>query len=181
MVVKFRGFVLLAVLIFLQIFSMLSLYGLAMIRVQHKTNQHYWQHMAGEISARNKLLILEQKLLSESPECLREIMPVAEIIKKHLVWWQQNACTASSDTQQYYFFTEYLGKHPCVGVTISQTKQIVAANYYRITLLAYRDHFLSSKLLLQSVVVSPGDQAILCPDTIRTVRPGMQQRRELYS
>src|ERR1700722_20385475 len=128
LIMKFqKGYILFIVLIFLQIFSLLGLFGLNSSLLVLKANSEVWERDKLFLHAQSILHVLEERALIHGPSCLVPLMPANLIAKKSLAWWQQHACHGMN----YYYVTEPLGINPCAIVAENSN----GTQYYRITLM----------------------------------------------
>lgn len=155
---KNRGFILIIVLIFLQIFSLIGLFNISSLTQVLKSNSHLYQ----SYYLRHKSLAFLQELEREiKPECLIPIIPAPLLAKKPASFWQVHACHANVDGIRYYYSMEWLGEDACAE-----------AAYYRITLKA--GHY-----LLQSTLALALSESKVCEGRKHVVKPGRQWLREL--
>lgn len=174
-----NGFVLMSVLIFMLIFSLLSVYGLTSIQISQKSNQHAWDKHVGLAVAESKLNDLERSILESKADCLRSVIPASVLLKKSNQWWQENACNSSSFQYSYFYFMEYLGQDSCVMIQSIDDGQQIAASFYRISLLTIKNTAHPARILLQSTIAKQENSKTLCQEKIRLIPAGVQAHREL--
>jgi len=180
--VKFyqRGIVLIAVLLFLSIFSLLGLYAIENSVRQTKITREdlgrYIMRESAEYLLRQVALALPQAM----PTCLITVMPASEIAKQPLQWWKIKGCGGNFRSFQYYYVTEFIGTDTCayMNPAVSENKAITVADYYRITLFVSREE-IGEKIFLQSVVVRPNSVTMPCEASSHFVVTGSQSFREL--
>ena len=169
---KFAGLALITLLIFLQIFALLSLFGMQMTGLQIKESQYVWHRHAAFIASEYGLRSAEEKLKKSLPFCMIPIKSTAELKKQPLNWWQASSCTGNFQSLQYYYVVEMLGEDPCA---VLQTPQLIA-NYYRVTLLGKRNNV---EIFLQSTVVTPKQRtSLICEKDNHQVTAGRQMLRQ---
>lgn len=174
-----NGFVLFTVLIFMQLFSLMSIYGLTTAAIALKINQHRWLRDQYSSAANQILHDLENNLLRDESICMIPVLSAAWIAKQSLVWWQQHACSGNFGEMRYYYAVEWLGKNDCGVISKIDNNQWLTANYYRITLFLLPNRFPGSKLILQSTIAKPSANIPSCPGKTYSVIIGRQMRREL--
>ena len=174
-----KGFILLVVLFFLQLFSFLTLYSL-------QTASHAIKLSADTIRIRNDYLrangILQQiesDLLRGTPDCI--ILPIAPMVlkKQPNQWWQQIACSGNLAKNRYDYLIESLGANACAVIDILSNNQLVTADYYRITLYYQPEVARKTGIYLQSTLVKPYVSSTPCSGISRKVLVGRQMYRQL--
>jgi len=173
---KLSGFVLFTTLIFLQIFSMLSLYGMTTSRLLLKAETQRWEKIKTVNMTKILLRQIEDSLLIELPACLVSPTTSQALIKQPIAWWQQVACSGILARNQYYYVVEFLGKDAC-GMMNAVTR--ISAQYYRITLYFQPHHAWGANILLQSTLAKESDEFSSCTQQLHKVSPGEQMWREL--
>jgi hypothetical protein len=170
---KSQGFVLFTVLIFLQIFSLISLYHLTTLSVMMKTNYHLQQ--GGNLRYRSQKILnkIEAALKENLPGCSIPVTPAHLLADKPLSWWQLNACAAKEGNIHAYFVIETLGNDACAKIQDS------IARYYRITLFAVFDDLHGAKYRLQTTMTLPTLPATACQHKSHAVKSGRQSLREI--
>jgi len=173
-----NGFIFLAMLIFLQLFTSLSVYGLMRISGTLQRDQHLWQRESNVISGQRILRNIEKNIASGSVACIIPITPAEQLIKKSELWWYLHACSHSVGEIHYYYAVELLGEDTC-GFVMNHTNQTIIADYNRITLYLLSDKLGGGKLILQSTITIPLKQTTPCHGKIHGVGLGRQMWREL--
>jgi Tfp pilus assembly protein PilX len=173
-----KGFVLLIILVFMQIFSILTCVGLASVSAAIRINRDAWQSYTFKKAAVRELDTLETALLTTGPQCVIPILPAGELARKSISWWQEYSCSSNLAGFRYYYVTENLGKDSC-SLLDKDTDHIVIADYYRITLLALPAKKLTAKLILQSTMVKASNDSLPCDRDKHLVTAGRQMQREL--
>ena len=168
--VKLKGFALVTVLLFLQVFVLLGLYAIEQSRLALKTGGSYFQHHIILNNAENGLKTAEKN----APACEIPVIEPAKLAMKPSSFWQALSCTRHFQGGQYFYVTEFLGSDPCADIF----SQRATAAYFRITLLAVSLHQETS-ILLQTIIVKPETPAQACHGDHRTVIVGRQMWREL--
>lgn len=169
---KMVGFALITLLIFLQVFALLSLFGMQMTRIQTKESQSVWHRHSAQMASEHGLRTAEAKLQTNLPWCIIPIQSTAELKKRPLDWWQSSTCTGNFQSLQYYYVVEMLGEDPCAFLKKSQ----FIANYFRVTLFSKRDNV---EIFLQSTVVTPKERrSQICDKENHSVTVGRQMLRQ---
>ena len=174
-----KGFVLFTVLIFLQLFSLISLQGITAISMNIKSCRDLWQRNRHRQEINHLLHRLEFHLLSEKERvaCLISTTLPEELAQKPISWWQQFSCSGIFLEKRYYYVVEALGKDSCAAIKYD-TNHIVIAEYYRITLLFLQGQANDQVALFQSTVAKAGDEIASCYPS-HAVKPGRQMLREI--
>ena len=135
-----QGFIFLMVVIFIQVYSILSLLSLENGLVAEKMNveAEARQHLLNE----GQLIIgkIEAELTQELPSCFIKRETSAQLKEEPLAWWSQHACLSKGRQADYYYVLELLD-------------EAESRSYYRISLLLVDLISASSKLLLQRDVL----------------------------
>lgn len=164
---KCQGFVLCVVLVFLQLFAMLSLYQLMRVSYAIKLSNQQLQHALFVLQAR----VMLRKLAQADVEC--EINAISDLSLQHhtLDWWQSNACYFQRNKINYFIVQERLGDDPCAVVSHKRS-----ALYLRDDLLAVQN---SERVILQGTIVKVSAVPLSCATRPHAVRVGLQMIREL--
>lgn len=174
-----KGMALITVLIFLEIFALLSLYGLQSLSWETKSANHYWQKHQLNNAAKIFLQQAESKLAESPSNCQIPLTPITKLISQPMNWWQSVSCAANTPMFQYYYVTEVMGTDPCAYIEHIPSKSPKIANYYRITLLALRRPDSDAKIIMQSSIAEPVATDANCPGKIHFVTQGRQALRIL--
>lgn len=174
-----HGFVFLTVLIFLQLFSLMGLYGLMHSATTIKINQHSWQREMDLFTAQHILHELEENFLHGNITCVIHRISATTLIYQPVSWWQQYACRDHANEIEYYYAVEVMGKDPCGGMSMVDQSQIVIPKYYRITLFMLSANIKNAKIILQSTIVKPTDEISACAGKMHQVMSGRQMWREI--
>jgi hypothetical protein len=169
------GFILFIVLVFLQIFSLISLYSLTMIESTMKSGNHLWQGYIFRQKSESYLHKLETYILQKN-NCIIPITPAVVLKNKSSQWWQLNTCHENVNEIQYYFVVEVLGEDDCA---IIESSQNINAQYYRITLNAKSSQLSNSHYILQSTIALPSSNIANCDIKPHLIKQGRQSFREL--
>src|SRR5689334_15861357 len=111
-----KGFVLFTLLLFLQLFSSVGLFALLNISMIMKINQHGWDRKINQMKTDYILSLIETNFSTQTVSCLIPVMPVQQLAKEPLSWWQQYSCSGNLDGIRYYYAVEALGKDECAMV-----------------------------------------------------------------
>lgn len=169
------GFTFIVILIFLQIFSLLSLYSLSQAALVMKQNNHSWEGHVQQLNAKKILASTEEKNLERLNQCQIPVTSSHILIHKPLFFWQSQACRSGKG---YYFVVESLGADPCAMIKIPN-KQDKIAHYYRITLLTISGTLHAAKYFMQSTIATPENPILACQDKLHNVLLGWQMRRDI--
>lgn len=161
-----KGLVLIAVLIFMQIFALLGLYALENILLQLKINNMMWFSHQIEIHAENIINRVEKNFLF----CINPSISINEVKNKSFSWWQQHGCSIDN---YFFYVAEFLGEDPCAGIMPNKKK---SAAYYRIYLFGASRKM---HILWQDIMVDFSGHAVQCKGRVRGVAIGSQGFREI--
>lgn len=170
-----KGVILLTVLLFISLFSLMSLYTLNMAALSHKNNRYDWEKMSMLIKAERLMSKIEIQSLSQ---CRLE--PKITASNKPFSWWKKWGCVDKSADLECYHLVQALGPDHCAYIKPIDN-QMMIAEYYRITLLCWTGDIQDLKLLLQSTVIKAGKSSRVCSSISRRVSVGRQTLREIYS
>ena len=171
-----NGFVLPTVLLFMQLFALLGLYCLQAARMEWKMNRDEWQYRQYEWKAFSLLHDLEDTF--HDATCNAPLMSTAELVKKPDLWWELSSCGGNLAGNQYYYVVEFLGSDPCATILVEGNQKTTAA-FYRVTLRFLPEKNRNIKILLQSTIALPNDDASLCADQSHVVVAGRQMWRRI--
>ncbi|MBX3709257.1 MAG: hypothetical protein KIT56_07505 [Gammaproteobacteria bacterium] len=173
------GMVLITVLVFLQIFSLLSLYSLTYLSQSMKRYSHQWQSHLYQRTSNKILRQLEDVSMVTSTRCRIPMIPSTELKIKDATWWQSHACSGNLGEIRYHYAVEFLGIDPCGMIVKSHHAQSSISKYYRITLYLLPEAF-HGKFIMQSTVALPEEgTTVLCQDKLHRVQQGRQMWREI--
>lgn len=163
------GFTLLIVLVFLQIFALLTLDSLTQSALFAKAAFNQYQTGNLQRSAEDVLRQLEK----QPPQgCLITPLPAANLKKLTVSWWQAQACKKTLPNTVFYYVWELLERDTCCSV---QQKNTVVV-FYRLSLLAVQRN---TELLLQSTIAIPTNEKPVCNTKPFSIVPGRQMYREI--
>lgn len=171
-----KGFILFVVLIFLQLFSLLSLWGMMDIAQVAKKNYHQWQGDHYLLIAYHLMSQLAQT--TNIPLCMIPLSSIIHLEKQSHTWWKQHACRNIFNDVPYFYVVESLGQDEC-SVAKNASNQPVVVTYYRLTLLIMPIRFKHSKIMLQSTITNLTDQISTCQKEKHWVKLGIQMCRQI--
>lgn len=170
-----KGVVLLIVLLFISLFSLMSLHTLSMAALSHKNNRYDWDRIFMLMSAE---ILMSKISISSSSIC--KWASNESVVNKPFSWWKKSGCADKVAGLECYHVVQALGQDPC-AYTKRIDNHLVIADYYKITLLCWTGEIEDSKLLLQSTVIKDGSTSSTCSGISRQVRLGKQVLRQIYS
>jgi hypothetical protein len=165
------GLALLSVLIFLELFAILTL---ALVRT------NLWEIKISNQQAIKAQLVNTALLLLPTVEakadaaiihCQLPVTPPANLILQPTEWWQSTACSGNFGRWVYYYTVEFLQTDEC---TIPEP-----SNYYRISLLLIEPVANSARVIIQSIFVVPQSSPLICHSSTHNVQQGRQSWQEL--
>jgi hypothetical protein len=176
-----KGFILFSVLLMLQIFIMLGLYGVTAVRFLLKSSHHHWQRQKNEAVAQLVLHQIENHLLSHVSSCIIPTISVYLLRRYKDEWWNKHACHGHFLKNRYDYVVELLDKDSCSLINKRDMDEKATTEYYRISL-----RFLPSdtdiekvNILLQSTAAIVKDEIAVCRGEWHQVILGRQMQREL--
>lgn len=167
---------LLAVLIFMQLFSMLSLFSLMSASMAIKSQQQLLARSEVVWKVEALLKQIERYVLMGGHSCRIKVMPTAQLIVKPLSWWQQFSCSGNLAAFRYYYAIEYVGNDVCARIE-SMYHAASIPEYYRITLIALLDKPKDAKVTMQSTIAKATHRVSSCQGKIHIVNAGRQMHR----
>ena len=102
------GFVLICVLLFMQLFSLISLFSMSTASAIMKSNNHLWQGLTFRLQCDGILQQLESSIMTNGTACSIPITPATVLAQKAMAWWQLNTCRDNVNEIRYYV-VEILG------------------------------------------------------------------------
>jgi len=178
MKVSMRGFVLLVTLVFLQVFIMTGLFALLQVSLVFKKNFHLWLGEEGRRTAIMLLHDVERQVEMHLPECMVTVIAATDLSARQIGWWRQNSCEIATDAGEYHYVVEALGIDACALVKDDKNNSL-AADYYRVTLLALPGDIKGARILLQGTVIKAAHTMLACNDSPHYVNLGRQMLREI--
>jgi Tfp pilus assembly protein PilX len=165
-----RGMALISVLLFLLIFSLLSLTAMENNILERKIHYASWRKLQMVSAAHEIMGHISQQLPSQ---CMIKPTPVSQLLAQTFTTWQQSSCVGNMQGFLYYYVIEPLGSDACAQLIN------VNADYYRITLLLVDAQHITAKTILQYTVARPALTRQVCKSTIRLITGGVQTTRIL--
>jgi hypothetical protein len=173
------GFIFVTVLIFLNLFSLLSIYSFMQLSEALKKNDHFFQNKRDSIEIYKILKLIETQRVQGIGGCIIPITPAMELAMKPISWWQLNTCSDNVSGIRYYYAVELLGNANCAFIKKVINNQLISVKYERITLYALADKITGAKYRIQSTIAIPNDEISSCNTKPRWVHEGRQMWREL--
>lgn len=167
------GFTLLIVLIFLQVFALLTLNSLSRAVMLTKANFDQYESSHLLQLAQTMLVQLEQHVLRG---CLVAPLPSANLGQLPLSWWQRHACRMILENKTFYYTLEWLGRDSCCFINPNTPGNITSVDFYRTSLFIAHRH---TEILLQSTIALPGSDKPICKSVPHFIAPGRQMYREI--
>ncbi len=164
------GFILFPVLIFMQIFSLISLEYYFSILFSAKNAGIEWYQDKTGLQAN---IIFKKLSINNDLPCYINKQNSKALSKQPIAWWQKQGCGGNFDEVRYYYVIEELGKDDCAAVDESHI-----ANYFRVSLLVLSS-LKYAKLLLQATYVIPVEMYLPCNNLPRKVNKGLQTMRTI--
>jgi hypothetical protein len=165
-VIEQKGFILIIVLLFLQMFVLLGFYVLQASWLDNKGSHARLE----EYYTFNQLEQLLQKTeQNELSSCLIPPVALNDLKNKPISWWQTQSCAGNFHSIQYYYVFESLGKDSCAELK-SQGR---IAGYYRLTLMIFHPNG-EPKLSAQSTMILPEPAELTCQGVTHQVEEGRQ-------
>lgn len=171
------GFALLTVLIFLVVFSLMSVSRLMNITFMIKSNGDLWQRDTHLYSTKQMLQAAEANIPNALLSCRIPVTSATFFSKQPISWWQAYACRDTLNDVSYYYVVESLGSDPCGRVKGQDEDGLFIPQYFRMTLASFLDTHKGSKIILQSTVVKASDPFAICKSGLHDVGEGRQMWR----
>ncbi len=174
---KQNGFVMFIVLIFMQLFVLLTGYTMEDILLLTKLIKNMESHDLLIHQAESILSYTESVIISDLPHCVIPFTESGELVSEPLTWWESQGCSGQSQTMKYYYVVESLATDSCALVDHSSN---TIADYFRVTLFLYSTEN-QARIFLQSTVVKPrvNIPPQLCDGIQHEVQVGRQSCRGL--
>ncbi len=175
---KNKGFVILIVLIFMQVFILLNWYAINDVLLLTKFTKNTSDHDFLFYQTKKILAHIELTMLSTLPTtCMISFVDSDELIEKPLNWWREKSCSGNFQTFKYYYVVEPLSIDNCASIEHAEP---AVAEYFRITLFL-QSAIDDTRFFLQSTLVRPYLSAVpvICAGQRHQVQMGRQAWREL--
>lgn len=167
-----RGFVLLIMLVYTQVFSLLAVHGTASLLARQQLLR---EHLTLADRQSRALAVLARIDRMAESSCLVTIQQYSSLAQHSSGWWRLHACRMQTGGDEYFFVREFLGADSCSSMRNAKN-QLVMAHYYRNTL--HQQSAAGTPLLVQDTIARPGKSPPVC-DTLRQIKPGRQMLRWL--
>lgn len=174
---RYNGFILFMVLIYLLLGSILSITILSYAANELKQTNNQWLHMIYVDRAVRLFDYIEDGLLISFPYCTILPLARAHIMKQPMAWWKQYGCEVKNAPLPYYYIVENLGHDDCR--VIENNGHYFATQQYRITLLVLPANMKGARIKLQSVGVKSTGQLASCSKVTQVVTSGRQYWYEI--
>jgi hypothetical protein len=166
-----QGMALIAVLIFLEVFSLLGLYALQNNILQNRMLKNNWEKFQLRKIAREQLTKAGVQLDLQIPSCVVAVS--SDLPSQPFSYWQANACVGKEGIFEYYYVVEMFGNDACAVLDGSK----LTVDFYRVSLLVMSSS--DGRVILQGTMVKPDGLNNKCDSVIHYVSPGWQQKVEL--
>lgn len=176
---RVRGFVLFSTLVFLQIFSLMSVFGLMRVSESLKASDAFLQRERLVGVSRGILTQIEQRVESRQPVCMIPRTSAVLLAAMPLNWWKTHTCSGNFGMIRYYYAVELEDLDVCAHSDKSINNQMLAIQYYRLTLLVLSGLRDETRYYLQSTIALEGNQRVSCSSGLRQIRLGRQMWREI--
>ncbi len=167
-----KGFALISVLIFLEIFAVITMFCLHSASWELKLSEARFEK--NNMSQAARTILQNAELLTENPACQIPMTSAYRLSQQPLTWWEMHSCAGNFNLFQYYYVVESLADDPCAVLNTGRT-----AHYSRITLLTLLKADHKIKMLLQSSVITAGSVMPHCETTVHAVKLGRQSSRAI--
>jgi len=164
-----KGYVLLVVLIYLQLFILLNAQIMKSLALANKEATQ----IRSQYQLRQTAMQIMQLLDQQDPAiCLYEHYSARFLQRQPLAWWREHACQGNNQRGDYYYLHEKLMKDECAVIIGHET---YAARYYRTTLL----YSAGWMVMVQDTRVLPDNAPVNCQHVVRSLKSGRQMLRWL--
>jgi Tfp pilus assembly protein PilX len=173
---KIPGYVLLATLIFLQLFTLMSLFALSSVVNLLRLTQQQFQQDTHFASAEQVLKKLEMNL---PLTCLVPLRAATDLGGHDQAWWASAGCVGGDKNLRYFYMVEklFIGEDKIIKNNFNN--QCYKPNIYRITLAVFPPSPRYAKQVIQSTVITSSNQIVHCDAAAETVYTGRQMWRQL--
>lgn len=171
---KSKGYVLFMMILFLHIFSLMSVYELSILKLSLKTNNFRSNRNSSFLHANQALISVEKNIIPHLKFCKLKILNTQDIKQNSISWWQEHACHDNLGKNHYYYFATYLNSDPCV-ILNNDNNHIITIDYYRVTLALFD----AQKVILQSIIAVSSGMKDKCQQALHQVFLGRQMWNEL--
>ncbi|HSW71662.1 MAG TPA: hypothetical protein VLH77_06800 [Gammaproteobacteria bacterium] len=173
---KQKGFVLVAVLMFMQVFALLGLTALDEVFLTEK--------LLSDQKAKRLLLNEAERILAELSTSIQQIkrtcsisvLSPQQLSTYPLAWWFEHACQSRATRLRAYYVVEPLGKDACAKLRGEKQAEAV---YYRLTLLLLKENEDNLRVLLQSTLATEDFNLGHCDSEQHFVDSGAQSWYQL--
>jgi hypothetical protein len=170
--VKHSGFALISLLIFLEIFAVITLFCLHSASWEIKLAQARFEK--NKMSQAAHTILQNVEFLTETAACRVPITSAYQLSLQPSSWWEKHSCAGNFNLFQYYYVIERLQLDPCALLHTGRLAQ-----YSRITLLTVLKADHRVKMILQSSVITAGGVSAHCETGLHNVNSGRQSLREI--
>jgi hypothetical protein len=167
-----QGFVLFAVLLFVQLLTLVSLYALTATRLEWRSDSVARQYDAMYRLSQSILKRIDP--VAPSQACLIAYTFPPKLSIAPLTWWQQNACSGIYEKKPYYYVIENLAIDDCALIN-GEVQRIID---YRITLYWPSYHQRMPAIIQQETIKVPSN-GMACRNAPHPVQVGIQMIRRL--
>lgn len=172
---KQKGFIILIVLIFMQVFILLNWYAIESVLLLNKLSRNIVGQARQDDYAKKILLQIELSLISSIPNCVIPTIEESQLTAKPLSFWEAKSCSGIFNALKYYYVVELLSNDSCA--LVDQAKNLTAT-YFRITLLLDSNNH-DARIFSQSTFIRPNASLNFCKGVKHYVQLGRQSWREL--
>lgn len=166
---KQLGYILIAVLLFLQIISAIGIFLLSSAGRELKIIQVQRQYNQNQVISDNILKMIESQVLLGMTACQIQKIDSVRLANLSNNWWKNHACNGEWQGRRYYYVVEVLGQYPCIHIHTGP----MIAEYLRISLRLVSEQI----KMIQSTLVKPVTSQEICQDRAVSVEPCRQMQR----
>ncbi len=152
--VNHSGYFLVVILIFIHIFTIVTLYELSQLKDEMKFAKVAWQSGRDNVLSEYVLSMTEKVLANKKNTCIISRLPSIEIRHRSNGWWEKVGCEIVTQNVSYRYVIERLTYDPCGTVSVNG-KTVVGLAYYRINVK--RNH---SQSVVQAITAVHDDSKI---------------------
>jgi hypothetical protein len=174
-IVRPQGMALISVLLFMLIFTLLSLAAMENNLLEKKMNIASWRKMQMEATGKQALARIIRQL---PKQCMIKPTPVDTLLAQSFTKWQQSSCIGNMRGFLYYYVIEPMGSDACAQLACGQLPG-ANADYYRISVLIVDAQHITVKTFLQATVAVASPVRQVCHGKSRVIKGGVQTFRIL--
>lgn len=167
------GYFLIITLVFIHIFSLITLYVFSQLADEMRYVNKLWQASMDDLLAKEAMQIIEKTLAKVKKNCIIAEEASADIKKHARSWWEQKGCKIVIRNDVYWYLLEKI-QHDACAFSVIQNKLVTGVTYYRISVLKQYSHS-----IIQAITAVVDHKQSTCQASLRSRELGRQSWRIL--